>query len=122
MQTSELIKQLDAAFKMREIGDYFGALGEFETLEHRSVHPRDIAALRLFQATCLTDMGQPEDALKRLSRVDRSKLIFSKQVDCEYEHARIERALGRTDKALDITEKALRTASTAVDTNEVKVV
>ena len=122
MQTSELIKQLDAAFKMRETGDYVGALGEFETLERLSVHPRDIAALRLFQASCLTDMGRPEDALKRLSRVDRNKLIFSKQVDCEYERARIERALGRTDKALDIAEKALRAAGAAVDKDEVKVV
>jgi tetratricopeptide (TPR) repeat protein len=119
---TELNRQLDAAFKMRQVGNYIGALGQFESLERQSVHPQDIATLRLYQATCLTDIGQPEEANKRLSSSDRSKLVFSKQVDYDYERARIERALGHTDKALDIAEKALGLAAKAVDEDEVRVV
>jgi tetratricopeptide (TPR) repeat protein len=108
MQNTELINQLDSAFDMRKAGDYAGALGQFESLERQSAHPQDIAALRFFQATCLTDMGRPDDALKRISSVDKSNLIFSKQIDYEYERARIERALGRIRKALDLVAKALK--------------
>lgn len=122
MRTQELIKQLDAAFDMRKAGNYAGALSQFESLERRSAHPEDIAALRFFQAACLTDMGRPEDALDRISRVDKSRLIFSKQIDYEYERARIERALGHTREAIDLVGNALRMVDGANDKNEVSVV
>lgn len=119
---SRLTKRSERAFELRKIGDFRGALREFKTLERLSWHPQDVAALRLLQATCLTDMGRLEEADKRLSTVDRNELILSKQVDYEYERARIARALGHIDSALEITEKALRTISTAVDKDEVSVV
>jgi tetratricopeptide (TPR) repeat protein len=122
MQAQELIKQLDEAFVKRAAGDYSGALQEFESLERRSWHPQDIAALRFFRATCLTDLGRAEDALKRISEVDKNQLIFSKQIDYEYERARIERALGHTREALDLVRIALKMVDAASDKAEVSVV
>lgn len=120
MQTSELIKQLDAALEMRKRRDYAGALGQFEYLERQSEHPQDIAGLRLFQVTCLTDMGRLEDALKQLSRVDKDSLIFSGQIDYEYERARIERALGHPREALDLVVKTLRIIGMTNGENDVR--
>jgi tetratricopeptide (TPR) repeat protein len=122
MQTGDLIKRLDAVFEMRERGDHSGSLRELEKLEKSSWHPKDIAVLRLFQATCLTDMGRPKNALERLSTVDKAELTFPKRIDFEYERARIERALGNTNKAIGITENALKTASAAVDKDELRIV
>lgn len=119
MQAQELTKQLDEAFAKRAVSDYSGALQGFESLERRSWHPRDITALRFFQATCLTDLGRAEDALKRISDLDKSQLIFSMQIDYEYERARIERALGHTQEALDLVAMALKMADGATDKVEV---
>jgi tetratricopeptide (TPR) repeat protein len=110
-QARELIEQYDAAFEMRKAGNFAGALGRFESLERLSTHPTDIAALRFFQATCLTDMGEPEHALRQLSRVDKSKLVIAKQLDYEYERARIQRALGNTREALKLVERAMKQAN-----------
>jgi tetratricopeptide (TPR) repeat protein len=122
METNELIKQLDAALDLRKAGDFANALAEFESLERQSVHPQDIATLRFFQATCLTDMGRSEDALELMSRIDRSGLIFSNQVDYGYEQARIERALGRRRQALNTVEKTLRIVEEASDRRDLVLV
>jgi tetratricopeptide (TPR) repeat protein len=122
MEAQELIKRLDSALERARTGEYSWALQEFESLERLSQHPQDIAALRFFQATCLTDMGRAEEALKQISRVDRSKLIFSSQVDYEYEYARIERALGHTREALDRAERALNMAERVDNKQELTVV
>ena len=107
MRINDFIQQLDHALGMRKAGNYAGAFAAFKSLEQRSAHPRDAAVLCFFQATCLTDMGKPEDALALLSRVNKNELIFSQRADYEYEKARIERALGRSRRALDILNNAI---------------
>lgn len=97
-----LTTALEEAFGLRESGNYGEALHKFERLEACSIHPRDIAILRFFQATCLTDLSRPTDALSRLSTVDKSRLTHERQVDFVYEQARIERALGNLTAALDL--------------------
>ena len=122
MDTNELIKRLDAALDLRKARDYAGALAELESLERQYVRPEDIATLRFFQATCLTDMGRAEDALKLMSRIDRSGLIFSNQVDYGYEQARIERTLGRGGQALNTVEKTLKMIEEASDRRDLEIV
>ena len=122
MQTQQLIKRFDSALERARGGDYAWALRELEELERVSQHPQDIAALRFFQATCLTDMGRAEEALKRISRVNRNKLAFSNQVDYEYERARIERALGHTREAIDRTEIALKMIEAGSNNQDISVV
>lgn len=107
-QNSELIKQLDSAFEMRRAGDSAGALSKFESLERQSVHPRDIAALRLFQTMCLTDLERIDEALERISRVDEKRLEAIDRIDYESEFARIKRAKGRANEALDHISRALK--------------
>jgi tetratricopeptide (TPR) repeat protein len=113
METSNLIKQLDTALELQRNGGYSEALSIFEELERHSQHPQDIAGLRFFQVSCLIDLGRLDDALELLSKIDKRHLIFSKQIDYEYERARIERAFGRTDKALELVTKALQMAKIA---------
>ena len=113
MQTEDLLKRLDLAIERSRAGDYEWALRELENLESASEHPQDIAALRFFQATCLTDLGRSEEALERISLVDKNKLAFANQIDYEYEYARIERALGRTQQALDRVLTTLQTIAKA---------
>jgi tetratricopeptide (TPR) repeat protein len=108
MQNDELIKQLDTALDMQEGGDYANALDIFEKLEELSSHPQDIAALRCFQVSCLTNLGRTKDAAELISRIDKNQLIFSKKIDYEYERARVERALGHTREALDLVKNALQ--------------
>ena len=122
MQTQQLIKRFDRALERARTGACAGALQELEELEIASEHPQDIAALRFFQATCLTDMGRAGEALKRISRVDKNKLEFSNQIDYEYEFSRIERALGHTRDALDHTETALKMVAVAGDKQAISVV
>ena len=122
MDNDELIKQLDAALDLRRSGDFAGALGKFENLEKWSAHPNDIATLRFFQATCLTDLGRADEALSRMFHVDKSQLTLSKRVDYEYERARIERALGQHREALQTVEKALRGVGSASAQFEYRVV
>jgi len=122
MQSNELVSRLDAALEMRRAGDFPSALKEFEALERISEHPQDIAALRFFQVTCLTDMGKSEEALKRIQQVDESRLTSSNRVDCQFERARIERALGRSGEAIAQIRKALDGASRIDDPQEIAVV
>jgi tetratricopeptide (TPR) repeat protein len=122
MQSNELVSRLNAALDKRRVGDFPSALKEFEALERLSEHPQDIAALRFFQVTCLTDMGKSEEAFKRIQQVDESKLMSSNQIDCQFERARIERALGRRSEAIAQILKALDTASRVDDPQEIAVV
>lgn len=114
MQTQELIRRRDAAFAKRKAGDYSAALAEFQDLEALSDHPTDIATLRFFQTTILTDMGRIDDALDRISKVDKTVLGRIDQIDYEFESARLLRAEGRIAEALERTEKALK-ATTEID-------
>ena len=114
MQTQELIRRRDAALAKRRAGDYSAALEEFQDLEALSEDPTDIATLRFFQTTILTDMGRIDDALDRLSKVDKTILGPIDQIDYEFESARLKRAEGRVAEALERTEKALK-ATTAID-------
>jgi tetratricopeptide (TPR) repeat protein len=122
MQAQELIKRFDFALEKSRAGDHISALQEFESLERLSTHPQDIAALRFFQATCLTDLGKAEEALTRISSVDKNKLAFANQVDYEYEYARIERALGHTRQAFDRVKTALKMIAQAADLQDVNIV
>lgn len=122
MKTLALIKNIEAAFDRRSAGDFFGALNEFELLERLSDHPQDIATLRFFQATCLTDMGQPDEALGQILRVDKGKLPPAIMVDYEYERARIERAQGHLVEALDHAKMALKLVSAMETPHEVSAV
>ncbi len=122
MQASELVDQLDTALDMRRAGNYTEALVKFECLERQSVNSQDIAALRLFQATCLTDLGKARDALERLSKIDLEDLRLSMRVDYAYERARIERSLGHTLEALTIVKQTLSTLDLVPDPQEVAIV
>jgi tetratricopeptide (TPR) repeat protein len=122
MHQPRLIEQLESAVAKREEGDFGGALTDFERLEKLSENAQDIAALRLFQATCLTDLGRSDDALQRMSSVNKSDLIFSEQIDYEYEQARIARAMGNLEDALGRVAAGLKMADLAVDKSEVEVV
>jgi tetratricopeptide (TPR) repeat protein len=108
METQELIRRRAAAFAKRKAGDYSAALEEFEHLEALSSHPRDIATLRFFQTTILTDMCRIDDALDRFAKVDRTVLAPIDQIDYVFESARLKRAEGRIAEALELTEKALK--------------
>ncbi len=66
MQTRKLAERLELAFNQRRVGNYSEALNEFENLETQSKNSQDIAALRFFQATCLTGMGNIDEALHRI--------------------------------------------------------
>jgi hypothetical protein len=74
MEVQERIRLLDAVFDKAKAADYPTALEEFEFLETQSEHPQDIAPLRLFQASCLTDMGKAAEALDRIRSVDQRQL------------------------------------------------
>ena len=121
MQTNELIVQLDHAFDLRKLGDYAEALHTFEDLERLSTHPNDISLLWLCQATCLTDLGRPEDAQELLARVDKTHLVLARQIDLEYEKARVERALGHPSKSLELVKKGLEMVDALANTDEVSV-
>jgi tetratricopeptide (TPR) repeat protein len=97
---------------MRRAGEYAAALAEFESLERKSSHPQDIAALQLFQCMCLTDSGRIEEAHQRIGRVNKNRLGVISRVEYESEHARIKRAQGKIEEALDHIERALKTAQT----------
>lgn len=120
METSDLIQRLNDALDMRKIGNCQRALDEFENLERRSTHPEDFAALRLFQAMCLTDLGRVDDALERISRVDEKNLKTIDRIDYEAEYARIRRAKGMPAEALDHIEHALRMADSVEDKRRVE--
>jgi tetratricopeptide (TPR) repeat protein len=111
-ETELLLNQLNCAFEMRRSGEYATALAEFESLETKSPHPQDIAALQLFQCMCLTDSGQIEEAHRRIGRLDKSRLGVIYQIDYESEYARIHKAQGKIQEALDHIERALKTAQT----------
>jgi tetratricopeptide (TPR) repeat protein len=116
----ELMKELNEAFAHRAAGEYSAALQAFERLERKSGHPSDIAALRFFQAVCLTDLGRPEDARIRLSKVDRSQLPFAEKVGYEFERARIERALDHPEESLAIVSEALKMTGPAKEDNDTR--
>jgi tetratricopeptide (TPR) repeat protein len=97
---------------MRRAGEYAAALAEFESLERKSSHPQDIAALQLFQCMCLTDSGRIEEAHQRIGRVNKNRLGVISRVEYESEHARIKRAQGKIEEALDQIEKAIKIAQT----------
>ena len=92
------------AFEKRNASDYTGALGEFESLERQSVHPRDIAPLRLFQTMCLTDLGRIDEAHQKMRLVDEKRLDAVDRVDYESEYARIKRAEGMINEGLERVE------------------
>jgi tetratricopeptide (TPR) repeat protein len=120
MQRNDLIEQLEAAFEKRRMGDYSGALREFEDLEQKSVHPKDIAPLRLFQTMCLTDLGRIDEAHTRLGQVDKKVLGIIDQIDYESEYARIKRAEGMTDEALERVTHAIKIAEAVKDKHRVE--
>jgi tetratricopeptide (TPR) repeat protein len=121
MQTRELIKQFDAAFEMRKAGDYAGALRAFQNLEESSRHPRDVAALRLFQTMCLTDLGRIDEADQKIRLVDEKMLDAVDRVDYESEYARIKRAEGMTNLALERIDRALQVSESVEDKCRVEV-
>jgi tetratricopeptide (TPR) repeat protein len=108
MEAHELIERFEAALRKIEDADYSAALAEFEILESLSEHPSDIAQLRLYQASCLTDMGENSAARKRIWTVDKNQLEFIVQIGYEYEYARITRADGNLQAALDLSRNALK--------------
>jgi tetratricopeptide (TPR) repeat protein len=118
----DLVKRLDSALNKRRSGYYSEALDEFERLEYETESREDIAMLRLFQVTCLTDMGDISEALKRISRIEKTNLGFANQVDFEFEFSRIERAAGEPDKALNRITNALKTIDDCQDKSEIKIV
>ena len=115
MHTDDLIRRLDWAFDLRKSGDYAEALEEFKNLERRSTHPEDVAALRLFQAMCLTDLSRFDEALEIIRRVDEKRLKTIDRIDYEGEYARIGRAKGMITAALDHVRRALRIAENVED-------
>jgi tetratricopeptide (TPR) repeat protein len=121
MQTQQLIKRLDAAFDKRRAGDPSTALDEFENLEKLSTHPQDIAALRLFQVMCLTDLGRIEEAGQKIRLVNEKRLDTVDRVDYESEYAQIKRAEGMTDEALERVERAIHISETVEDKRRVEV-
>jgi tetratricopeptide (TPR) repeat protein len=121
MQTQELIKRLDAAFDKRRAGDPSTALDEFEHLEKLSTHPQDIAAIRLFQVMCLTDLGRIEEADQRIRLVNEKKLDDVDRIDYESEYARIKRVEGLTTEALERVERALHLSETVEDKRRVEI-
>jgi tetratricopeptide (TPR) repeat protein len=115
VQAQELIRRLDVAWDKRKSGDYSEALVDFESLEALSENPQDIAALRLFQAMCLTDMGRVVEAGVRISNVDKERLGKTYRIDYESECARIERAEGQIQEALDRVVALLKVIDASAD-------
>jgi tetratricopeptide (TPR) repeat protein len=108
MEAEERARLFQAAFDKTRAADYSAALKEFEFLETQSEHPRDIALIRLFQVSCLTDMGKPVEASERIRSVDERQLGVVDQVNYAYEYARIKRAIGEKQSALVQTQDALQ--------------
>jgi hypothetical protein len=98
-QTKDLVKELDLALKLRKSSDFSTALEILKGLELQTNNPEDIATLRLFQATCLTDMGFLAKSLRRLSEVDKERLSEANLIDLEFELSRVERAQGNIHAA-----------------------
>jgi tetratricopeptide (TPR) repeat protein len=122
MEVEKRVRLLDAAFDKAKAADYATALEEFEFLESQSEHPQDIAPLRLFQASCLTDMRKAAEALDRIRSVDQNQLGFANLVVFEFEYARILRALGDREDALKRTRNALKAIDTVDDKKPTEVV
>ncbi|NYF49814.1 tetratricopeptide repeat protein [Tunturiibacter gelidoferens] len=108
METQGLLERFEAAVRKMESGDYSAALAEFELLESLSEHPSDIALLRLFQTSCLTDMGEKSEARNRIGTIQKNQLGSVDQIGYEYEYARIMRADEYLQVALDLSRNALK--------------
>lgn len=115
----DIVAKLDWALSKRRDEQYAQALAEFKRLEKLTNNPRDIAMLRFFQTTCLTDLGRTADAAKLISEIDKANLGFANQVDFEFEYARIERAEGIPHRALARIVRALSSIEALNDRSEI---
>jgi tetratricopeptide (TPR) repeat protein len=101
-----------------EAADYSAALAEFELLESLSEHPSDIAQLRLYQTSCLTNIGEKREARNRIGTIEKNQLGFVVQIGYEYEYARIMRADGYLQVALDLAQNAVKSIREDKDWNQ----
>jgi tetratricopeptide (TPR) repeat protein len=108
MEAQQRLERFETAMRKMETADYSTALAEFEFLESLSEHPSDIALLRLYQTSCLTEMGKKREARNRIGAIEKNQLGSVVQIGYEYEYARIMRADGNLQIALDLTRDALK--------------
>lgn len=99
---------LDEAFKAKNKAEFSSAYEKLDTLERSSKNPADIAFLRLYKASCMTDLGRTEEASELMQNVNKALLDLPKQLDYEFEAARIDRAHGKLRDALAKTNAALK--------------
>lgn len=118
----DIVARLDWALGKRRDEQYVQALAEFKRLEKLTHSPQDLAMLRFFQTTCLTDLGRTAEAAKLISGIDKGNLGFANQIDFEFEYARIERAEGTPHRALARVVKALTSVEALNDRSEILVV
>lgn len=115
----DIVARLDWALSKRRDEQYAQALAEFKRLEKLTNSPQDLAMLRFFQTTCLTDLGRTAEAAKLISGIDKENLGFANQIDFEFEYARIERAEGAPHRALARVVKALSSIEAINDRSEI---